>query len=340
MHLAILLLALQASSCEPAPDLQREIEAAASVAVRDATDFDRNIAPLQELRAKHPDDVFVNERYQDGVDRHGIEGHVKAMIQEYQDRAMQAPDDVASQYLFARSLIGRNTPAAIQALIQIATDHPAFAPAHRTLAAIYTTQTFRDEPADRIEQERWRKLCPGSDPATLRTHVLPPPSPRMEEAERLLAEGGDLERVEAMALQSIQDDEWRLQRMRPFDWYGVEDKREAQRALLANYWRLWSLQVRCHRKAGRQDRATEALAQMERRAGALARSRDPGSACWNAQAILARLHAEGGQPELAGQKIALLQQLLMQQPNPDRAAQLSTLQQEIDLLRCAACVHR
>jgi len=161
----------------------------------------------------------------------------------------------------------------------------------------------------------------------------------MDAAERLLADGGDLEQVEAMALRSIQDDEWRLQRMRPFDWYGVDEKREAQRALLTNYWRLWSLQVRCHRKAGRQGRATETLAQMERRVAALARSREPQPAYWNALATLARLHAEGGQPDLAIQKIAQLQQLLAQQPNPDRAAQLSTLQQEIDLLRCAACVH-
>jgi hypothetical protein len=161
----------------------------------------------------------------------------------------------------------------------------------------------------------------------------------MDAAERLLADGGDLDQVEAMALRSIQDDEWRLQRMRPFDWYRVDEKREAQRALLANYWRLWSLQVRCHRKAGRQDRASDALAQMERRAGALAKSREPEPAYWNALAILARLHAEGGQSDVASQKVALLQQLFAQQPNPDRAAQLSTLQQEIDLLRCAACVH-
>jgi hypothetical protein len=305
MNPVVLLLALQTSSCEPAPDLQRQIQATAKVAVRDAMDFDQNIASLRDLRARHPDDLFVNERYQDGVKQHGIEGHMRALIQEYQDRAMQAPDDVVSQYLFARALIGRNTPAAIVALTQIVTDHPAFAPAHRALAATYAAQPYHDEQGARSEQERWRALCPDSAAGSALSPwqlIVPPPSPLMDAAERLFADDGDADRIAAMALQSIQDDEWRLQRMRPFDWYSVEDKRQAQRALAASYWRLWSLQVRCHRKAGRLDQARDLLAQMERRAGALARSRDPASS--DAMAILAKLHAEG------------------------------------ELLRCATCVHR
>ena len=340
MHPAILLLALQTSACAPPPDLQREIQAAAaaSLDVRDAMDFDRNVASWRELRARHPDDLFVNERYQDAVSQHGIEGHMKVLIEEYQDRATQAANDLVAQYLFARAMIGRNTPAAIQALTQIATDHPEFAHAHRALAAIHATQAFGDEQVVRIEQERWRQLCPGSGlNATPWPITVPAPSPLMDAAERLL-EHGDAERAEALALQSIRDDEWRLQRMRPFDWFSVEDKRQAQRALLANYWRLWRLQVRGHRQTGHQDRASQALAQMEHRAGPLAKS--PDSAYWDAMAILARLYAEGGQIEPASQKITLLQQLLAQQPDPDRATQLATLQREIELLRCAACVHR
>jgi tetratricopeptide (TPR) repeat protein len=334
MRLAVVLLVLQASSsargvqtssCEPAPDIQRELQAATNVTVSDAMDFDRNIAPLRDLRARHPDDLFVNERYQDGVNRHGIEGHVKAMVQEYQDRASQNPNDVVSQYLFARALIGRSTQSAIRALTQIVADHPEFAPAHRALAATYATQTYHDEQGARTERERWRMLCPRSDLTPWPVTVLSP-SPLIDAAERLLAEDGNADRVVALALQGIRDDEWRLQHMRPFDWFSAEDKRQAQRELLSKYWRLWYLQVRCHRKAGRPDQASELLAQMERRVRSLDRSREP--AYWDALAILARLYSEGGQKELAGQKIECLRKLLAEQPDPKHAAQLEKLQQE------------
>ncbi len=346
MHAAVMLLVLQVSVpvsgvCEPAPDIQRELQtvaaAGAQVAVSDVTDFDRNIAAVRELRARHPDDLFVNERYQDAVDRHGIEGHVKAMVQEYQDRAIQAPDDVVWRYLFARALIGRNTQAALQALAQIVADHPEFAPAHRALAATYATRAYRDEDKARAEQERWRTLCPasgsasasgsGAELASVWPVAVAAPSPLIAAAERLLAEDGDAARVMTMANQGIRDDEWRLQRMRPFDWFSVEEKRQAQRELLATYWRFWSLQVRCHRKAGRSDQASQVLAQMERRAGTLYKSQE--SASWDALAILARLYAEGGQKELADQKIEGMRQLLAQVPDADHATQLAKLQKEI-----------
>lgn len=358
MHAAVVLLVLQVSVpsglCEPAPDIERELQsvgraasvrsvaaatadagaaANATVAGSDVTDFDRNIAAVRELRARHPDDLFVNERYQDAVDRHGIEGHVKAMVQEYQDRAIQAPDDLVARYLFSRALIGRNTQAGVQALTQLVADHPEFAPAHRALAATYATRAYRDEDKARVEQERWRTLCPASGSASASTSgsawpvAVAAPSPLIAAAERLLAEDGDAARVMTMANQGIRDDEWRLQRMRPFDWFSVEEKRQAQRELLATYWRFWSLQVRCHRKAGRSDQASQVLAQMERRAGTLYKSQE--SASWDALAILARLYAEGGQKELADQKIEGMRQLLAQVPDADHATQLAKLQKEI-----------
>jgi hypothetical protein len=157
--------------------------------------------------------------------------------------------------------------------------------------------------------------------------TVPSPSPLLDAAERLLAEGGSADRVEALALQGIRADEWRLQRLRPFDWYSADDKRQAQRELLASYWRLWSLQVRCHRKTGRGDQANQLLTRMERRAAALDKSREP--AYWDALTTLARLYAEGGQKELATRKLEGLRQVLAAQPDPQHAAQLEKLQQVI-----------
>ena len=69
-----------------------------------------------------------------------------------------------------------------------------------------------------------------------------------------------------MALEGLRADEWRLQRIRPVDWYSVEYKRQSQRELRAEYWRVWSLQVRCYRKANRLKEAADLLGVMEQRA--------------------------------------------------------------------------
>ena len=141
-------------------------------------------------------------------------------------------------------------------------------------------------------------LCPGYS-LQPRPAGLPDPSPLVDQAERLLAQHGDPDRIAAMALQGIRDDEWRLQRIRPFDWYSVEFKRQAQRELQAKYWRVWSLQVRCERLAGRPQKAAELLAVMDQRAASL-RSSDP--PYWDALATLVRLYEEGNQKDLANRK--------------------------------------
>jgi hypothetical protein len=81
----------------------------------------------------------------------------------------------------------------------------------------------------------------------------------MNQAEQMLADGGDPRRLEELAMQAVRDDEWRLQRIRPFDWYSGEFKRRNQEELQAEYWRLWSIQVRCYRKTNRLQQADQLL---------------------------------------------------------------------------------
>ena len=67
------------------------------------------MAPLLALRQRHPDDLLVHELYQDAVQRYGIEGHLRKLTEEYQILSMQHPDELMYDYLYARSLMGRNT---------------------------------------------------------------------------------------------------------------------------------------------------------------------------------------------------------------------------------------
>ena len=115
-------------------------------------------------------------------------------------------------------------------------------------------------------EDRARALSrsvPGFDDAARVRQSLPDPSLLVDQAESLLAQNADPERIVAIADQGVRDDEWRLQRIRPFDWYSVEYKRQAQRDLQAKYWRLWSLEVRCYRRAGQPEKAAELLTAMD-----------------------------------------------------------------------------
>lgn len=311
----------QAAPCVPSPEIRIQLEKITVVVAKPA-DLDRGLAPLLALRQKYPQDLAINQRYQDAVQQYGIEGHLRKLTEEYQVLSMQHPDDPMYGYLYARSLMGRNTSAAIQQMMEIVASHPGFAPAHGSLAEMFGASIFRDDAKEKIERERFLALCPGSK-LQQRPARLPDPSPLIDQAERSLSQHEEPNRVAAMADQGIREDEWRLQRIRPFDWYSVDYKHQVQRELQARYWRVWSIQVRCHRLAGRAEQATELLAVMEQRAAALHKNADP--LYWDALAALAHLYEEGKQKDLAVQKLNSMQEFLAAHPDPGRAARLEEL---------------
>jgi len=309
------------ATCEASPEIRTEI-AGAIVVAPDPSEFEKHVAPLRTLRQRHPQDVIAHELYQDAVQNHGIEGHLRQLTEEYQVLSMQHPDELMYDYLYARSLIGRNTREAIRQINQLLAQHPEFAPAHRSLEAIYDSAAFRDVEKEKAEQARFRQLCPGSALQHLPA-PLPDPSPLVDQAEAQLAGHGEPERILAMAQQGIRDDEWRLQRIRPFDWYTVEFKRQSQVELREKYWKMWSVEVRCDRLEGRQDKAAEVLSAMDQRADLLARHSDP--LYWNVRTTLARLYEEGKRKDLAAKEFDSMEQFLSQHPDPQRRNQLQEL---------------
>ncbi len=309
------------SACDLSPEIRAELEKSGRP-VAGSVDFDKNMAPLVALRQRHPQDLLVHESYQDAVQHFGIEGHLRRLTEEYQVLSMQHPEDLMYDFLYARSLIGRNTPAAVQQIKEILSTHPDFARAHAALAEIYASRAFQDAVSGEVERDRFSRLCPGSS-LQQRPEPLPEPSVLMDQAERLLAGHGDLTRVVTMAHQSVRNDEWRLQRIRPFDWYSAAYKRANQRALQAEYWRMWSIEVRCELRAGHSETAAALLATMDQRVESLERHSDPG--LWEAQVLLFRLYEEGNRRESAAQKLDSMGQFLARHPDPLRAAQLEQL---------------
>ena len=142
------------AACELSPEVRAEVakitKSQTDLAVSDPSDFEKNVGPLLALRQRHPNDLLVHELYQDAVERHGIEGHLRKLTEEYQVLSMQHSDEVMYDYLYARSLIGRNTTSAIRQINEILAQHPDFASGHRSLAEIYSSAAFRNS-----ERKRW-----------------------------------------------------------------------------------------------------------------------------------------------------------------------------------------
>ena len=290
-------MATSSATCEASSEIRTEI-AKAIVVVPDPSEFEKHVGPLRALRQRHPQDVIAHELYQDAVQNHGIEGHLRQLTEDYQVLSMQHPNELMYDYLYARSLIGRNTQEAIRQINELLAQHSEFAPAHRSLEAIYD---FRGVSRRRKRESRASPLS-AALPGSALQHLpapLPDPSPLVDQAEAQLAGHGEPERILAMAQQGIRDDEWRLQRIRPFDWYTVEFKRQSQVELQEKYWKMWSVEVQCTVE-GRQDKAAELLTVMDQRADLLARHSDP--LYWNVRTTLARLYEEGKQKDLAAKE--------------------------------------
>ena len=321
-----------ARSCGPRPEILAELEKAAAIPILNQSAFDQNIAAFQSLRERHPNDLFVHESYQDAVQRFGVEGHLRVLTEEYQALAAEHSGELKYRYLYARSLIGRGTYPAIQEMNEILDANPEFAPARRMLAGIYSTEVFRDEPKEKIEREKFFSLCSES---VLAPYPSPAPdaSPLIDQAERLLGEGGDPDRIAELAQQGLKDDEWRLQRIRPFDWYRADYKIQNQRRLQAEYWRVWSLQVRCYGRAGKPAKAAELLATMDQRAAQIRML--PGNAYWDALELLAELYAEGNQREQAEEKIDAMRKIVADHPDPARALQIAKLEKTMQVRRAS-----
>jgi hypothetical protein len=283
-------------ACWPSPELQVEFQRAAATSAEVADPFGAldKAAPFLAVRDRHPDNLFAHERYQDAIYENGIEGHLRLLAKQYSDLEVQHPGDFMYRYLSLRTLVGRSTLRAIQGLNELLAGRPDFAPAHRTLAEIYALEIFRDPGKEKSEREQFLAACPDGA-FTRRPASIPGPSPLIDRAAFMLEQNGDPDAVIAMTIQGLKEFEWRSQRIRAFDWYTMDYKRQDARELRTKYWHAWPIQVRAYRKGGKLDMASQLLAAMEQRAQRL--RGQPGSAYEDAQAVLARLHAEAEHSE-------------------------------------------
>ena len=312
--------------CEPSPEIQHEI-ANASAATPAKGSFEELTASFEALRQRFPNDLFTHLRYQDAVNEYGIEGHLKRMGEEYLALRDAHPGDILYQYLFGRTLEGRNSRQALAAMEEVLATDANFAPAHRTLAEIYGSKAFRDRQKETAERAKLEQLCPGTAIAT-RPAPLPAKSELWSQAEALLKPPRSDERVPELVYRALAQDEWRLQRIRPYDWYTPSFKKEQGQALQIEYWNGWRILVQHYWKTDQRPKADELLSEMH---GRLARlEKEPTSEVyWAGATTLVSLYAEGKQPAKARETLAAMQASLKAKPDAKRAAQLARLKAKL-----------
>ena len=170
LRLAILLLlglpnlaAAQTSVnyCEPRPDVKEDLKQVSNMSEQDLpfrVIRERQLARLQDLLKKYPDDFQVRRRYQD-VRRSGYYTSWEPLLADYRQQMEKNPADAAATYLYSRLLVGRTTKEAILLSNKLPDEFPW---GHLQLAEIYSYPLFRDIPRMTEQLKQFMAKCPTS----------------------------------------------------------------------------------------------------------------------------------------------------------------------------------
>jgi tetratricopeptide (TPR) repeat protein len=146
-----------AQPCEAPSKVKAAIEAAT---LPPATPMDDRIAAAKKVREQFPADYFAHRFYQELFVKQGM--FSETVQEEYRALLDAHPDDPTYLALYARTLKGSNTPAAIKLLDKILERQPDDAMARLKLVEIYSAPAFRDDRKLAANATAYFKACPSS----------------------------------------------------------------------------------------------------------------------------------------------------------------------------------
>lgn len=118
-------------------------------------------AALQNLMLRYPGDVFVESAYIGTMQFYYESDTVKA-IAEYKARHEQQPDNTRITYLYGTTLVGRDTPGAIQLFNEALAKDPKFPLPHLDFVTIYTSPNFLDKAKAISHENAFLAACPAA----------------------------------------------------------------------------------------------------------------------------------------------------------------------------------
>src|ERR1035438_5020036 len=121
-----------------------KVKAGTEVAPRPpATPMDDRIAAAKKVREQFPTDYFAHRFYQELFVKQAL--FSQPIQEEYRALLDANPDNLTYLALYARTLKGTNTPAAIKLLDKILERQPGDAQARLKLVEIYSAPAFHDD---------------------------------------------------------------------------------------------------------------------------------------------------------------------------------------------------
>src|ERR1035437_6357847 len=146
-----------AQPCEAPSNVKAAIEAAT---LPPATPMDTRVAAAKKVREQFPADYFAHRFYQELFVKQAL--FSPPVQEEYRALLDAHPDDLTYLALYARTLKGTDTPAAIRLLDKILERQPDNAQAHLKLVEIYSAPAFHDDGKLAANVAAYFKACPSS----------------------------------------------------------------------------------------------------------------------------------------------------------------------------------
>jgi thiol-disulfide isomerase/thioredoxin len=154
----IALPAEKSYSCQAPADIQSEINMAGS-------------RGIEELLLKNPNDFWIRLAYIDSKSgspqlrgNSGVptSSASETVIERFQKESENLPENPEAAYLYAYSMIHKNTAKSVEILTGLTKSAPSFTRPWLSLAAIYTYPAFSDLAKTRQYTEKYMTLCPNT----------------------------------------------------------------------------------------------------------------------------------------------------------------------------------
>jgi hypothetical protein len=147
--------------CGPAPAVKAALDGLPeqTPALTDWQFHEQHAAAIQALLRQYPGDVFVQKAYIDSMDGRSDK---KKVIAEYKARHEQNPDNAQLEYLYGRTLFGRQSAEAIKLFNGALQKDPNFPWPHLELVPIYSSPVFMDKEQRVAHLKAFLDACPAS----------------------------------------------------------------------------------------------------------------------------------------------------------------------------------
>ena len=184
---ALLAQSSNLPGCRAEAGLQTEIDRAKEFRPEDGRPYPEVqkelAAKVMALFERYPDNFFVHKAYIEVF--LASTGGSKQVVEDYKKRAQAKPEDPQAQYLYARALMGNDTPESLRILTKLVDRYPNFPAALGTLGTIYGYPTFRDEAKQTALAKAFYRNCADTVDAYSRLSRLPVSPLYREAAPRL-----------------------------------------------------------------------------------------------------------------------------------------------------------